>query len=91
MQLLYLEIRQYYYWAVYKYLVEEDGLADVSPVLIEPFSEQKEDHEEDDEGEPTRPREAQIDDPSHAEREDHPEQREAPVENLSWENRVVLV
>ena len=82
MQLLYLEIRQYYCLAVYKYLVEEDGLADVSPVLIEPFSEQKEDHEEDDEGEPARPREAQIDDPGHAECEDHPKQRKAPVKNL---------
>ena len=45
-QLLYLELRQYYYWAVYKSLVEEDGLADVPPVLIESFSEQKEDHKE---------------------------------------------
>ena len=58
-----------------KYLVEEDGLADVSPVLIEPLSEQKEYHEEDDEGEPARPREPHIDDPGHAEREDHSDQR----------------
>ena len=55
--------------------MEEDGLADVSPVLIEPLSEQKEYHEEDDEGEPARPREPHIDDPGHAEREDHSYQR----------------
>ena len=75
----------------FKSLVKQDGLADVTPVLIEPFSEQKEDHEEDDEGEPARPREAHIDDPSHAEREDHSKQREAPVENLSWDKRVLFV
>ena len=52
------------------------------PVLVEPLPKEEEDDEEDDEGEPARPREPDVHHPSHAEREAHSEQGEAPMKNL---------
>ena len=70
--------------------MEENGLADVSPVPGKPFSEQEEYEEEHDEGEPAGARETQVDEPSHAERQHHSEQREAPVEHL-WTDITIML
>ena len=68
--------------------MEENGLADVTPVPVKLFSEQKEDDEEHYEDEPADAREGQIDDPSHAKGEHHSDQCEAPVEHL-WTDKTI--